>query len=69
MINNNLKILVRGAGDLVTGIIWYMNKTGFGVICLEIDKPTTIRRTVAFSETILIKHIQLKVLIEYLQVI
>ena len=52
MINNNLKILVRGVDDLATGIIWYMNKAGFGVICLEIDKPNTIRRTVAFSETI-----------------
>lgn len=52
MINNNLKILVRGAGDLASGIIWYMNKARFRVICLEIEKPSTIRRSVAFSETI-----------------
>ena len=52
MINNKLKILVRGAGDLASGIIWFMNKAGFCVICLEIEKPSTIRRTVAFSEAV-----------------
>lgn len=52
MINNKLKILVRGAGDLASGIIWFMNKAGFRVICLEIEKPTTIRRAVSFSEAI-----------------
>lgn len=52
MKNNNLKVLVRGAGDLATGIIWYINKAGFRVVCLEIDKPSTIRRTVSFSSAV-----------------
>ena len=52
MINKNLKILVRGAGDIATGIIWYLKKSNFKVLCTEIDKPTTIRRSVAFSEAV-----------------
>ncbi|MGD9637553.1 MAG: selenium-dependent molybdenum cofactor biosynthesis protein YqeB [Alphaproteobacteria bacterium] len=45
-------IIVRGAGDLATGVIVRLRRSGFKVIALEIEKPTTIRRTVAFSEAI-----------------
>lgn len=48
----NCKILVRGAGDIATGIIWCLKKAGFPVVCTEIEKPSTIRRTVAFSEAV-----------------
>ncbi len=52
MIKNDLTILVRGAGDIATGIIWYLKKSNFKVLCTEIDNPTTIRRCVAFSEAV-----------------
>lgn len=45
-------VLVRGSGDLATGVIFYLKKVGLRVIALEIEKPTTIRRTVALSECI-----------------
>lgn len=43
-------IIVRGAGDLATGVIARLKNAGFKVLALETAKPTTIRRTVAFSE-------------------
>ena len=50
--NKDIIVLVRGAGDIATGIIWYLFKAGFKVICTEIKKPTTIRRSVSFSNAI-----------------
>ena len=43
-------IIVRGAGDLATATIIRLHKSGFKVICLDIDKPTVIRRTVSFAQ-------------------
>ena len=43
-------IIVRGGGDIATGTIHKLHRSGFRVIVLEIDMPSTIRRKVAFSE-------------------
>ena len=49
---NDLKILVRGAGDIASGIIWSLAYAGFNVCCTEVEKPSTIRTEVAFSTAI-----------------
>ncbi|MBO4716422.1 MAG: hypothetical protein J5599_00855, partial [Spirochaetales bacterium] len=43
-------IIVRGAGDLATATIIRLHNSGFRVICLDIEKPTVIRRTVSFAQ-------------------
>lgn len=45
-------VVVRGAGDLATGIIIRLKKSGFYVIALECASPTSIRRTVSLSEAV-----------------
>lgn len=45
--------LIRGAGDLASGIALRLWRAGFDVVMTEIARPTTIRRTVAFSEAVL----------------
>ena len=45
-------IIVRGGGDLATGTIYKLKKSGFSVLILEIDRPSAIRRNVAFSEAV-----------------
>lgn len=45
-------VLVRGAGDLATGVIVSLRKAGFYVIALETNKPSAIRREVAFSDAV-----------------
>jgi len=45
-------VILRGAGDLATGIIYRLYKSGFKILALETEKPSAIRRTVSFSECI-----------------
>ncbi|MBU3105395.1 selenium-dependent molybdenum cofactor biosynthesis protein YqeB [Clostridium gasigenes] len=45
-------IVVRGGGDIATGTIQKLYRSGFKVLVLEIDKPTAIRRNVAFSDAV-----------------
>ena len=47
---NRKIIIVRGGGDLATGVISVLHKAGFGVLSLETEMPSAIRRSVAFSE-------------------
>ena len=45
-------ILVRGGGDLATGTIYKLKKSGFPVLILETEAPSAIRRNVAFCEAV-----------------
>ena len=45
-------IIVRGGGDLATGTIYKLKKSGFPVLILETAHPSAIRRNVAFCEAV-----------------
>lgn len=45
-------IVVRGAGDIATGVIQKLYRSGFYVVALEVEKPSSIRRRVCLSEAI-----------------
>jgi xanthine dehydrogenase accessory factor len=45
-------VLVRGGGDLATGTILRLSRSGFLVAVLECERPTAVRRTVALSEAV-----------------
>ena len=45
-------IMIRGAGDIATGVITRLHNSGFRVAALEAEQPTVIRRTVAFAEAV-----------------
>lgn len=45
-------VIVRGGGDIATGTIQKLYRSGFKVLVLEIDKPTAIRRNVSFGEAV-----------------
>ena len=47
-----MKVLIKGAGDLATGIACRLHNCGFQVAMTEIEEPTTVRRTVAFSRAV-----------------
>ena len=44
----NKCVIVRGGGDIATGTIYKLVKSGFQVLVLEVEKPSAIRRNVAF---------------------
>ncbi len=45
-------VLVRGAGDLATGVIHRLYRAGFRLICTELPEPRAVRRSVAFAECV-----------------
>lgn len=45
-------IVVRGGGDIATGTIYRLCKSGYPVLVLECSRPTAIRRKVAFCEAV-----------------
>ena len=47
-----MKILIRGAGDLATGIASRLYGAGHQILMTEIEVPLTVRRTVALSRAV-----------------
>lgn len=45
-------IVIKGAGDLATGIACRLFRSGFKVVCTDVAQPTTVRCTVAFSRAV-----------------
>lgn len=45
-------VVVRGGGDLASGVIHKLFKSGYKVVVLEVEEPLSIRRTVSFSQAI-----------------
>jgi xanthine dehydrogenase accessory factor len=44
--------VVRGGGDLATGVVWRLRRSGVPVVVAELAHPRAIRRTVALSTAI-----------------
>jgi xanthine dehydrogenase accessory factor len=45
-------VVVRGGGDLGTGVVARLHRCGFPVVVLELAEPLTVRRTVALSSAV-----------------
>lgn len=45
-------VVVKGAGDLATGVACRLFKCGLDIIMTEIESPLVVRRTVAFAEAV-----------------
>ncbi|MDP3186352.1 MAG: selenium-dependent molybdenum cofactor biosynthesis protein YqeB [Anaerolineales bacterium] len=45
-------ILIRGGGDLATGVAIRLIRSGLRVVITELPQPLAVRRTVAFSEAV-----------------
>lgn len=50
---NERIIWIRGAGDIASGIAHRLFHSGFSVVMSDLPQPTSIRRTVCFSEAII----------------
>ncbi len=44
--------IIKGAGDIASGIAIRLHRAGFKIIMTDLEKPTSIRRTVCFSQAI-----------------
>jgi xanthine dehydrogenase accessory factor len=45
-------VLIKGAGDLASGVALRLFHAGFDIVMTEIAAPLTVRRTVAFSQAV-----------------
>ena len=43
-------VLIKGAGDLATGTAVRLARAGFALVMTDLERPTAVRRTVAFSQ-------------------
>ncbi len=46
-------VLIRGAGDIASGIAIRLHRCGFRVVMTDMARPTAIRRTVSFSGAVI----------------
>lgn len=49
---SNITVLVKGGGDLASGVAWRLHQCGFRVLLTEIAQPMAVRRRVAFCEAV-----------------
>jgi xanthine dehydrogenase accessory factor len=47
-----MNILIRGGGDIATGVALRMHRCGYHVFITELKQPLAVRRTVSFAETV-----------------
>lgn len=45
-------VMIKGAGDIASGIALRLWRAGIGVVMTELPKPSSIRRSVCFSEAV-----------------
>ena len=45
-------VLIKGAGDLATGVAVRLHRTGFAVVMTEIERPLAVRRMAAFAQAV-----------------
>jgi xanthine dehydrogenase accessory factor len=46
------RVIIRGGGDIATGVAHKLKRCGMEVVILECEKPMAIRRRVSFSEAV-----------------
>lgn len=55
-----MKIWIRGAGDLATGIASRLYRSGHQLLMTELSVPLTVRRTVALSRAVYERHAEVE---------
>lgn len=49
---SNIRVLIRGGGDLASGVAARLFRAGFDVLVTELPKPLVVRRSVSFAEAV-----------------
>jgi len=53
-------VLIRGGGDLASGVAVRLVRSGFQVVITELEWPRVVRRSVSFAEAVFEQHIQVE---------
>jgi len=49
---SNLLVLIKGAGDMASGVAWRLHRAGFPIVMTELAQPLAVRRAVCFAEAV-----------------
>jgi xanthine dehydrogenase accessory factor len=52
MLISNTLILIRGGGDIATGVAHRLHRAGFALLITELPQPLCVRRAVSFAEAV-----------------
>lgn len=53
-------VLIRGGGDLATGVAARLHRAGFDLILTEVAKPRAVRRLVALAEAVYVGEVKVE---------
>jgi xanthine dehydrogenase accessory factor len=53
-------VLVRGGGDLASGVAARLFRSGFGVVVVEAARPLAVRRLVSFAEAVYVGQVEIE---------
>lgn len=51
-VGNQTLVLLRGGGDLASGVALRLHRAGLQVVITELDRPLAVRRAVSFAEAV-----------------
>ena len=49
---SNFKVLIKGGGEMASGVACRLHKSGFKILLTEIEQPIAVRRKVSFCEAV-----------------
>lgn len=49
---DDYKVIIKGAGDLASGVAHRLQRAGFQVVMLELPRPLVVRRSVSFASAV-----------------
>jgi xanthine dehydrogenase accessory factor len=52
MLFPNTLVLIKGAGDLASGVAYRLHRSGFPIVMTELAAPTMVRRAVSFGQAV-----------------
>jgi xanthine dehydrogenase accessory factor len=55
-----IRVLVRGGGDLASGVVYRLHRAGMQVMVTELAQPTVIRRAVAFASAVFEDEVEIE---------
>lgn len=61
-----LLVLIRGGGDLASGVAVRLHRSGFQVVITELAQPRVVRRSVSFAEAVFVGHAEVEGVISQL---
>jgi xanthine dehydrogenase accessory factor len=53
---SDIVVLIRGGGEMASGVAWRLYQCGFRIILTEKSQPMAVRRKVSFCEAVYEKH-------------